>query len=101
MPTLGTSIRRRFLVGGAITCLLLGILPGSAIARSGPSPAKHATDSGLTPIVLFPAWHFTRLTVTVKHQKTDPACPAPGRSRISWASSTLVRRSRRSAATSC
>ena len=78
MPMLGTSIRRRFLVGGAITCLLLGILPGSAIARSGPSPAKHATDSGLTPIVLFPAWHFTRLTVTVKHQKTDPACPASG-----------------------
>ena len=31
MPMLGTSIRRRFLVGGAITCLLLGILPGSAV----------------------------------------------------------------------
>jgi lysophospholipase-3 len=32
----------------------------------------------VTPIVLFPAWHFTRLTFTVKHQTTDPNCPRSG-----------------------
>jgi lysophospholipase-3 len=31
-----------------------------------------------TPIVLFPAFHFTRLLVTVDHQRVDPACPASG-----------------------
>src|SRR6185503_19639049 len=75
MPTLDTSIRRRFVVGAAIAALLLALVPASANARGGPTPTRHGTGSGLTPIVLFPAWHFTRLTVTVKHQKTDPACP--------------------------
>ena len=40
--------------------------------------AKQGGGSGLTPIVLFPAWHFTRLTVTVKNQTVDPNCPRNG-----------------------
>lgn len=32
----------------------------------------------MTPIVLFPAWHFTRLTFTVKHQTTDLDCARSG-----------------------
>ena len=78
MPTLDTSIRRRFVVGAAIAALLLALVPASASAGGGPPAARHGSESGLTPIVLFPAWHFTRLTVTVKHQKTDPACPSSG-----------------------
>jgi lysophospholipase-3 len=46
-----------------------------------PMPAAHADaeNSGArTPIVLFPAWHFTRLKVTVKDQHVDPTCPRSG-----------------------
>jgi lysophospholipase-3 len=42
-----------------------------------PAPA-FAARSRLTPIVLFPAFHLTRLQVTVHHQVTDRACPRSG-----------------------
>jgi lysophospholipase-3 len=38
----------------------------------------HRESSG-APVVLFPAFHLTKLDVTVKNQHTDPACPASGR----------------------
>jgi lysophospholipase-3 len=72
MDVLGTRGRRRFTIGVVIAGLLLGAaLPLNVSARQHQS-------SGLTPIVLFPAWHFTRLQVTVNNQRTDPACPASG-----------------------
>ena len=55
---------------GLALILLMAILPLSA-------SAKKSTD-GLTPIVLFPAWHFTRLEVTVRNQHTDPSCARSG-----------------------
>ena len=82
MPTLDTTIRRRLSVGTLIACLLLVLAPASAVGRGGASTASaqraQATSADLTPIVLFPAWHFTRLTVAVKHQRTDSACPDSG-----------------------
>lgn len=55
---------------------------GSAAARSAAAPGTAARVSpsggGVTPIVLFPAYHFTTLKVTVRNQRTDPACPASG-----------------------
>lgn len=82
MPTFDATIRRRLSVGALVACLLILLSPASAVGRGSASPASqragHATTANLTPIVLFPAWHFTRLTVTVKHQRTDPACPASG-----------------------
>jgi lysophospholipase-3 len=51
--------------------LVLAVMPMAAAAGG-----KHS--GGRTPIVLFPAWHFTRLTVTVKNQRVDPACPRSG-----------------------
>ena len=54
-----------------VAILLVTLMPGGAAAK------RHTTE-GLTPIVLFPAWHFTRLTVTVKNQHTDASCPASG-----------------------
>jgi lecithin-cholesterol acyltransferase len=71
MHALGTQGRRRFTVGVVIAGLLLAALPLNVSARPPQS-------SGLTPIVLFPAWHFTRLQVTVNHQRTDPNCPSSG-----------------------
>ena len=32
----------------------------------------------LTPVVLFPAFHFTKLKVTVRDQTTVPGCPRSG-----------------------
>ncbi len=57
------------------------LLTGLAVAMVAGAPATSAhpkQSSGLTPIVLFPAWHFTRLEVTVKNQRVDPACPSSG-----------------------
>jgi len=50
------------------------------------APAAHADGGerdeqprvGRTPIVLFPAFHLTKLLVTVTQQTTDPACPSSG-----------------------
>src|SRR6185436_15938291 len=57
-------------VAGALIALFLA-------AGAGASPAaKH--ESARTPIVLFPAYHFTRLVVTVHNQRVDPACPSTG-----------------------
>ncbi|MBA2382699.1 MAG: hypothetical protein H0V73_11370 [Chloroflexi bacterium] len=82
MPRLGTTIRPSFSAVALIACLLVMLVPASALGRGGTSPgqarAADTTSADLTPIVLFPAWHFTRLTVTIKNQRTDPACPAGG-----------------------
>ena len=40
--------------------------------------AAPPTKPRLTPVVLFPAFHLTRLRVTVHNQKVDPACPRSG-----------------------
>jgi lysophospholipase-3 len=47
-----------------------------AVAFLAPTPA--AAAAGRTPVVLFPAFHFTRLEVTVHNQTVDPACPGSG-----------------------
>jgi lecithin-cholesterol acyltransferase len=48
-------------------------------AWAGASGSPHGRgDGGLTPIVLFPAFHFTRLLVTVHNQRVDAACPRSG-----------------------
>jgi lysophospholipase-3 len=54
--------------------------PASAATpgRSGSSPVGPTSHAALTPIVLFPAFHLTRLRVTVHNQSTDPACARSG-----------------------
>ena len=48
------------------------------VLSAGASASKPRHEGGPTPIVLFPAFHFTRLLVTVHHQRVDPACPSRG-----------------------
>jgi lecithin-cholesterol acyltransferase len=48
------------------------------VLSAGASASKPRQESGLTPIVLFPAYHFTRLVVTVHDQRIDLACPRSG-----------------------
>lgn len=64
---------------------LIGALVGVAMAAAVvivSAPAASATGhdrfNGPTPIALFPAWHFTRLTVTAHNQRVDPNCPRSG-----------------------
>jgi lecithin-cholesterol acyltransferase len=52
---------------------LLVVAPTAAGAAGPP-----AGNPGLTPVVLFPAFHFTKLEVTVRNQTTAPACPRSG-----------------------
>jgi lysophospholipase-3 len=41
--------------------------------------ANAAPRAGRTPVVLFPAFHFTKLEVVVNNQTVAPECPASGR----------------------
>src|SRR5437867_10680222 len=43
------------------------------------SSAGAATQrDGLTPVVMFPAFHFTKLRITVHDQRFAPDCPGSG-----------------------
>lgn len=64
----------------------LAALAGTALALApvNAGSAHVAAVAGtpaaqVTPIVLFPAFHFTKLVVTVRHQRVDRACPSSGR----------------------
>lgn len=62
----------------------LTVLPVLLVAAvlAGPAPAgasaTHEHGHAVNPVVLFPAYTYTRLKVTVAGQGTDPACPATG-----------------------
>jgi hypothetical protein len=61
---LGGSVRVLPVRVALIVAGLLLLMPATAAAKpAGP---------GVTPIVLFPAWHFTRLTVTCGCRKLHP-----------------------------
>ncbi len=52
--------------------LLLAALLVSSSSAAAPKP------KALTPVVLFPAFHFTKLKVTVHNQTAAPGCPRSG-----------------------
>lgn len=54
------------LIGTYLACMLGVLAPG--FAQADP----------LTPVVVFPAFHFTKLRVMVSGQTTAPECPASG-----------------------
>ncbi len=64
--------RRRFSL--AMTALASVVVMVTLVASSGAA----APASGLTPVVLFPAFHFTKLRVTVRNQTAAPGCPRSG-----------------------
>jgi len=60
----------RFLLRAVVAAAVaLAVLPGTADASS----------PGRAPVVLFPAFHLTKLQVMVRNQTTDPKCPRSGR----------------------
>ncbi|MFI8829353.1 hypothetical protein [Streptomyces sp. NPDC053431] len=64
-----SSIRRFYLLITAFITALIPVLAGGGAAHATPQRA---------PIVLFPAFHFTKLQFTVKNQQVDASCPASG-----------------------
>ena len=59
----------RFVVIALVAVALLAAVPAASAARP---------KAGLTPIVLFPAFHFTKVQVTVRDQTIDSTCPSSG-----------------------
>ena len=56
------------------------ILVGAALLApvAAGAPAKPTKPGTRTPVVLFPAFHFTKLVVTVRNQTAAPGCPRSG-----------------------
>jgi hypothetical protein len=63
---------RRFGWAGVLCALAVAICLVSTLSARGSEP--------LTPVVLFPAFHFTKLEVTVRDQTAVPGCPREARS---------------------
>lgn len=67
---------------------LLGVLIGIAVAAVlfAPSTAKASRErpsaSARTPVVMFPAYFFTTLKITVHQQTVAPECPSSGSFRV-------------------
>ena len=66
-----TRLTRTILAVTLVTATLIAPTPN-------PASAHPKSSDGVTPIVLFPAWHFTRLEVNVHNQHVDPNCPSSG-----------------------
>src|SRR5215210_2105286 len=58
--------------------VVMAVAAAALVLPASTASADDAPSRGRTPIVLFPAWHFTRLTVTVRNQHVDPQCPRSG-----------------------
>ena len=58
--------------------IALGIATSFAAVMATPAGAAEAAAPGRTPVVLFPAFHFTKLQVTARNQKVALNCPQSG-----------------------
>jgi lecithin-cholesterol acyltransferase len=56
------------------SAIALLVLAGGPVGMAAPERETR----GLTPLVMFPAFHFTRLRVTVHNQVVAPGCPTSG-----------------------
>lgn len=67
---------------GALTvvCVAAALLVAGAAKGSSEAPAHHGKSR--TPVVMFPAYFFTTLRVTVHHQTVAPECPQSGSFRV-------------------
>ncbi len=64
---------RRTLFVAPLAALVAAIALFAASGAAAPQRSPH-----LTPVVLFPAFHLTRLRVTVHNQRVDRGCPRSG-----------------------
>jgi lecithin-cholesterol acyltransferase len=57
---------------------LLATVAATLLIAPAAGTAAGTAHGGLTPVVLFPAFHFTKLEVTVHDQTAFPGCPRSG-----------------------
>ena len=68
----------RFRAATAFTGVALAAALLVPAAASGSLNRGGGSDAGRTPVVVFPAFHFTKLEVTVRNQVVAPECPRSG-----------------------
>src|SRR5258708_5741390 len=69
-----SGVVRTFTMGVAVAVTIVSFLLPSAAGAS----ASLSGQAERTPVVLFPAFHFTKLLVTVRNQVVAPDCPRSG-----------------------
>ena len=57
---------------------LLAALAFAVVTSAAMATPRADQATPRTPIVLFPAFHFTKLLVTARNQRVDPQCPRSG-----------------------
>jgi lecithin-cholesterol acyltransferase len=57
---------------------VLAVIAAALAVSPAAGEAAGSAGRGLTPVVLFPAFHFTKLEVTVRDQTAFPGCPRSG-----------------------
>jgi lecithin-cholesterol acyltransferase len=62
----------------ALSGLLVASSAGASTLLAAHREPAASRGKPLTPVVLFPAFHFTKLQVTVRNQTAAPNCPASG-----------------------
>jgi lysophospholipase-3 len=72
MKEYGGRVRAMVALIGVVMAAAL-LVPAAATASLDPG-----RDSGRTPVIVFPAFHFTKLEVTVRNQVVAPECPRSG-----------------------
>src|SRR3954470_10630369 len=66
------------MLAGMSPRFLLRVVLAAAVALAVLPGTAEASSPGRTPVVLFPAFHLTKLRVTVHDQTTAPDCPRSG-----------------------
>ncbi len=74
----GGVTKKTLTIGACLAAAVAALGLALAAGAGARSMAPRDASEGLTPIVLFPAYHFTRLSVAVHDQRVDPACPSSG-----------------------
>lgn len=69
-----SRVLRVVTMGVAVAVTIVSLLLPTAASAS----ASASSHTELTPVVLFPAFHFTKLLVTVRNQVVAPDCPRSG-----------------------
>lgn len=67
---------RRFRAAAAPVAVVIAAV--LLLPSAGTASPQRTRSAGRTPVVLFPAFHFTKLSVTVRNQVAAPGCPRFG-----------------------
>jgi lecithin-cholesterol acyltransferase len=65
--------------GSRLVCAVaIAVIAGALLPAATSASGSAGAETHRTPVVLFPAFHFTKLLVTVRDQTAAPGCPRSG-----------------------